>query len=446
MAKTEEKPLKIVKLQAENVKKLSAVSITPDGNLVQITGKNGSGKTSTLDAIWWALAGLRNVQSAPIRTGQQRATIKLDMGELIATRTFTRQDDGSFASTITVENGDGARFNKPQDMLNGLLGALSFDPLAFARMDGKEQFEALKRFVPEVDFANIDGLNKRDFDKRADINREVKTLGGQLAGIAIPDAVPAARVDEGALTDELAAVGAHNGEIEARKLRRENAESDAKALREKADNLKASAAKMREDADALDARAGEVIGQADALEKKLAEAGPLPEAKDAAEVRGRLDKAKADNAVLDRVARREELQRQIAAKEADAKALTDAIDQRNADKREAIAKAKMPVDGLGFGEESITLNGVPFNQASDAEQLRASVGIAMAANPRLRVIRVRDGSLLDEDGMKLLEAMAIKHDCQVWVESVDSSGRVGIVLEDGHVASTPESRAAVAAE
>src|SRR2546430_827665 len=88
--------LKIVKLVAENVKKLSAISITPNGNLVHLTGKNRSGKTSTLDSIWWALTGTRNVQSAPIRTGQEKATIKLDMGELIATRTFKRTDDGSW--------------------------------------------------------------------------------------------------------------------------------------------------------------------------------------------------------------------------------------------------------------------------------------------------------------------------------------------------------------
>ena len=58
--------MKIVSLQAENIKKLVAVEIKPDGNMVQITGKNGHGKTSVLDAIWWALAGLSNVQAVPI--------------------------------------------------------------------------------------------------------------------------------------------------------------------------------------------------------------------------------------------------------------------------------------------------------------------------------------------------------------------------------------------
>jgi len=51
----------------------------------------------------------------------------------------------------------------------------------------------------------------------------------------------------------------------------------------------------------------------------------------------------------------------------------------------------------------------------------------------LRIVRVRDGSLLDEDSMKVLSDMAEKNDVQVWIERVDSSGRVGIVLEDGEV-------------
>jgi len=38
--------MKIIALEAENLKRLTAVHIRPDGNLVQFTGKNGQGKTS----------------------------------------------------------------------------------------------------------------------------------------------------------------------------------------------------------------------------------------------------------------------------------------------------------------------------------------------------------------------------------------------------------------
>jgi hypothetical protein len=65
---------------------------------------------------------------------------------------------------------------------------------------------------------------------------------------------------------------------------------------------------------------------------------------------------------------------------------------------------------------------------------RVSVAIAMAANPKLRVLRVRDGSLLDEDGIAMLAKLANERDYQIWLERVDSTGKIGVVMEDGEVA------------
>src|SRR3990172_1148857 len=106
--------MKILKLTAENIKRLIAVEITPDGNLVQITGKNGNGKTSVLDAIWWALAGKKPIQSKPIRNGAHSAMITLVLGdpssedqkkrrELTITRTFTLEDDGDYTTSLRVK-------------------------------------------------------------------------------------------------------------------------------------------------------------------------------------------------------------------------------------------------------------------------------------------------------------------------------------------------------
>lgn len=432
--------LKIIKLQAENIKKLTAISITPDGNVVKITGKNGSGKTSTLNSIFWALAGAGNVQAAPIRKGQEKATIKLDLGEVIVTRTFAKNDDGSARTSITVENAEGARFPSPQRMLDSLLGSLTFDPLHFARAKPKEQFDALKGFVPGVDFAAIENANRGDFDRRTAVNRRVRDLAGQIAAIEIPETVPE-RVDESAVVDELAAVGKYNSDIEFCQDRRTGSAKEANDLDASAAIDKECADKLRKEAEKLEAVADGKQANAADLRQKLLEAPPLPEPKDQAEVRRRLDEAKRTNALLDRVARREELKEQQQQAELEADALTERMQGRDREKQEAIAAAKLPVDGLGFGEDCITLNGLPFEQASDAEQLRTSVAVAMAANSRLKVVLVRDGSLLDDNGWKLLAEMADAADCQIWTESVDSTGKIGIVLEDGHVASTPESRA-----
>lgn len=439
--KTEETPLRIVQLQAENVKKLTAVSITPKGSLVEITGRNGAGKTSVLDAIWWAVAGTSNVQAEPIRKGQTKAHIRLDMGEVIVTRSFAKREDGSTGSTIVVENADGARHTSPQKMLDGWLGKLTLDPLEFARMKPKEQFDALKGLVPGYDFEQMAGLDKRDYDKRTDVNRRAKEAATLAQAIEIPEAMPTEKVDEAGLVQEIGEVGAFNAELERRAERRVGTEEEACSLNNSAINDRERAARLRKEAEELEGNAVTADEQAAALRAKLAAAEPLPQPKDAAEVTARLQKAKADNALIDRAALRKSHLETAAKLEAEAKALTASLEEREAAKKAAIGAAKLPVEGIEFGDGMIMLNGNPFEQASDAERLRTSIAIAMAGNPRIRVIRVRDGSLLDEDGMKLVAAMAEEHGYQVWLEAVDASGKTGIVIEDGHVASTPETRA-----
>jgi hypothetical protein len=44
---------------------------------------------------------------------------------------------------------------------------------------------------------------------------------------------------------------------------------------------------------------------------------------------------------------------------------------------------------------------------------------------------LKDGSLLDEKGLELLAQMANEKDYQVWIERVETSGKVGFVMEEG---------------
>lgn len=432
--------MKIVQLQAENVKRLKAVTITPDGNIVEITGRNGQGKSSVLDAIWWALSGTTHIQAVPIRKGENEARIRLDLGEILVTRTFRAREDKTFTTSIVVENTEGARYPSPQRMLDSLLGALSFDPLAFTRMDGKAQMEALKRFVPGVDFAAIEKANKDDFDRRTAWNRDARTLRSQAAGIEIPADVPAERVDDAALVEEMERAGEHNTALVERRTRRERAALDIETAEATAQRDRDRAAELRAEVAQMDEQAAQQDRHVADLRKKLKDAPALPEPIDTAALRMRIADAGRVNALIARREERARIEARAVEAEAASAALTKAMEQRTAAKREAIAKADLPVPGIGFGDDEILLDGVPFDQASSAEQLRTSVAIAMAANPKLRVIRVQDGSLLDEEAMRILAEMAGAADYQVWIEVVQSGRSAAIVIEDGAV------RGAVAAE
>ena len=68
--------------------------------------------------------------------------------------------------------------------------------------------------------------------------------------------------------------------------------------------------------------------------------------------------------------------------------------------------------------------------------------IAMSSNPELRVIRIKDGSLLDADGMAMLKAMASENDFQIWIERVADNDPMAVVIEDGSVANAIQAEAA----
>lgn len=438
--------MKIVGLEIENVKRIVAVSITPTGALVEIAGRNSQGKTSCLDSIWWALGGAGTLQKAPIRKGQDKAKIRLDLGDYVVTRKFARTEGEEFTTSLSVENADGGKLTKGQTLLDSFMSDHTIDPLEFAKMKPKDQFDTLKGYVQGVDIEAIDAANRSDFDKRTEVNREVKAKIAEADAIIVPADTPTEKVDEAAIVQELEDVGKHNTDRETRKANREQAAAnidqhrkDAATKRDRAIDLRAQADGWDKEADEHDARAAEI-------EERLKQAGPLPEPQDTAEIRTRLDAAKATNAACDRAARRKTLKSAAEKQQAEADAITARMEARTKSKQEAIAAAKMPVEGIAFADGAILLNGVPFDQASDAEQLRASVAIAMAGSPRLRVLRIRDGSLLDEDSIKLVAQMAEAKDWQVWMEIVSSTGGRGFVIEDGQVRHTPKETTAVAAE
>ena len=422
--------MKIVALQAENIKRLVAVEIKPDGNMVVISGRNASGKTSCLDSIWWALGGAAGIQQDPVRRGEKTGRIFLDLGDLRITRTFTRHDSGETTTSISVTSASGAKFNTPQTVLDDLLGQLTFDPLAFSRMRPREQFETLRRFVPDVDFDAIDRANEKDYNERTAVNRKAHEAQVYAEQIEAPKNVPA-RVDEDAIVKELAAASQHNSDIAQRQERR-------KAMAKEIDQRIKWAEDFERQAKGLLDRATGERYDAEELRKELASAAPLPEPKDVTTIQASLSVAKEINDTVALCDKRMALLAEAAQFNQASAVITDRMNAREADKQAKIAAAKLPVTGIAFGKGFVTLNDLPLEQASDAEQLRISVAIAMALNPKLRVLRVRDGSLLDEESLKMIEQMAKDDDFQIWLEKVDSSGTVGFVLENGKLKNKEE--------
>lgn len=432
--------MKVIQLHAENFKRLGVVDITPGEGIVKIGGKNGHGKSSVLDAVYVALKGRAVAPPMPIREGQEKCTIRLDLGELIVTRNFHEKEGRTYTDTLKVEDSEGRRYGEPQRVLNELLGDIGFDPFEFMNLKPKDQAARLLELVPlSVDLDELAEADEADFAERRDINREIARLRANVESIPAEE-MPGEVPDRGVLADQLGSAADHNASLNAEEAKREAERNRIKGGRASVEDNRARAKALRKEADELDSAADDMTKRIDAAEKALNSLPPVGEFLNTDEIRQKLRWAEEQHAVVERQTRRETLVAELNRAEAKAKALTDAMAERARQRNEALAEADMPVEGLAFalddkGDPVLTFDGLPFDkdQTSTATQLRVSTAIGMAANPRLRVLRIKDGSLLDEDSMALLAGMAEAEDFQLWVEIVGKGEGVGIIMENGEI-------------
>jgi hypothetical protein len=186
--------------------------------------------------------------------------------------------------------------------------------------------------------------------------------------------------------------------------------------------------------------------EAAASEKRLAEAPPLPDTIELSEFQDKIQSATRKNELIRQKRERDKLLAELMTAQKKSNDFTKAMEERTDQRQNAIASAKMPIPGLSFGDGEVLFNELPLNQASDAERLRISVAIAMSMNPKLRVLRIRDGSLLDESNLSLISQMAKDSDYQIWLEVLKSDSPARVEMRDGEVQQLSEGEASLFSE
>lgn len=414
----------IISLTVENIKKIKAVTIRPQGHMVEITGRNGQGKSTVLDAIWWALKGKDNIQTAPIRNGEPSGKITLELDKYLIERTFRRNELGDdYTTKITVTTKDRAQMRSPQAVLDGFTGMLGFDPLAFMRQTPRQQYDTLRGLCKlSVDVEELDRQYKDLFARRTEVNRDVKTCEARLANMVIPANAPTERVDVAALVDKVEEINAKNASIAQRQRVRQTLLAENVRRGEEAKKLQARLAEIEKENKASAEQIGEITDY-------LRENKP----QDASFYTAKIKQAEQINAVMDLRDNRALEEKTLRAAQKTADELTAQMQGLQEQKRAAIESAKLPVSGLEFGEGDLLLKGVPLAQLSAAEQLKLSMDIAMAENPKLRVLLLKDASLLDSESLDYVRRRAEDEGYQVWAERVAADGAVGFVIEDGEL-------------
>lgn len=421
--------LKIIELKASNFKRLSAVEIKPKGDTVVVSGPNGAGKSSVLDAITAALCGKKASPPMPIRQGETEAEIEIDLGQFVVKRKYT--DKGSY---LTITAGD-MKAGKPQELLDKIVGQIAFDPMAFIRMSPADQRKTLMDLV---------GLSLDDLDEMREKAREAKNAAAadkrryenQLASLEpVPDDTPDEEVSAAEIVEELTKAKEHNlgrkeliGKVVAARNVRTAAEEQVAEAKEAIEALEEELRKAKEDMALKETELDCAIKAEQAAVKAHDEfveidTEPLIRRLDAVDETNR--KVRAKKARLD-------IEAKIAAAEKIRKLSAQRMEDWDSKKVERLKEVKWPVPGLAVTDAGVTFQGIPLEQVNTSAQIRVGVAVAMAMNPKLRVLRM-SGNDLDETTLRAISDQAGQAGYQLWIERIEDPTKMGIVIEDGTI-------------
>lgn len=420
--------MKIYQLISENFKRLTAVDITLDGKSLTITGKNGSGKTTLLEIIETTLAGSKRIPPEPIQRGKEKASntviLQNDDGtKIICERRFTKDKQ-----TLTVKTDKGGRYSSPQAFLDGLLGNISFDPFEFLAKKPMEQKKSYMDFC-NLDFSDIDARKRGVLDD-IDANRKlIISLDTELMTLPYHKEViereeKEASVLFGKITE------ANNLTNERNKIANEigNAITNRTTLEDKLKGVNADIEFLISEQKRLTAKLTE---NESVIEQKTKELDSIivPDVSDIQEAIRNIDSQNAK--IRDNIRFDEKKEAREKATET-AESLKKKLSEIEQEKVDMIKKANMPVPGLSFSDDGLLFEGLPFteSQISKSKIIEIGIRIGMALNPHLRIMRIKDGSLLDSETLETVKNLCKDKDYQLFIEKVTDDSELGFVIEE----------------
>jgi hypothetical protein len=422
-------PLTIVELTAQNVTNLRAVRITPEKNVVVLSGANEAGKSNVLDVIQSLLEGL--TLRMPIRQGEERADATLDLGEIKIRKRWTEKGDAIQVYSIR-DDGKKDIKSSPQDFLNKLTGKM-VDPMKLFLLlrDDPRKFRDVLAKLVGLDLTDLKQEELAIRDERKDVNDRVKAAIAQINVMSEPD--PGTPDEEITFRDKLndlnrlrekkevfekaeRYIASLNTGIFRRQTRIDEIDRELEALKKEKDSLIYQIKEHEQVRDEKSATLPEKITQ----EQILA-------------AQADIEKVEDQNKVIRQAIRYRKAVKEAEKARQESDALTTKLERIEQDKQTRIGACKFPVEGLSLTEDQVIFNGKPIEVASSGRQIRIFVKMAMAMSPSIKVLLIRDGSLLDKTGFADICAIAQEEGYQVWFEKTDESGQEGIYIVNGEI-------------
>ena len=404
-------PVKINRLEIENVKRVKAVRLEPaaDG-LTIIGGDNNQGKTSVLDAIAWALGGDKFRPSQPQREGSvlpPNLHIILNNGLIVERKGKN--------STLKVTDPSGEKGG--QQLLNEFVEQLALDLPRFMEAPGKEKARILLQIIGVEDrLAQLEQAESEQYNRR----RAVGQIADQKKKFAdeqpyFPDA-PKDLISVTELIRRQQDILARNGENQKKRERLHQLEQESQRVNDELADLLRKQEELHTDLEIARKSAESLRDESTAeLEASIANVEEINR-----KVRANLDKEKAEDDAR-------EYQRQY-------DELTKALSDTRKQKEDLLKNAQLPLSGLSVEEGELIYKGQRWDNMSGSDRLRVATAIVRKLNPKcgfvlLDKLEQMDRKTLQEFG-EWLEAEGL----QAIATRVSTGEECAILIEDGCVA------------
>ena len=414
----------ITALEAENVKRIKAVALTPaPTGLTLVGGNNNQGKTSVLDALAWALGGERFRPTAAQRDGAiAPAHLKVTLSNGVVV-----ERKGKNAS-LTVTDPTGRRSG--QQLLNAFVEPLALDLPRFMEASDKEKADILLRIIGVGTELHIKDMEiKSLYDKR--------TFTGQLAAqkkhfaeemISYPEA-PDEPVSASELIRQQQEILARNGENQ--RLRAQYAELEQQ-VQQCVDELKRTReriATLQQLADELDAKHTKLFNQRETARKTVSQLQDESTAELEASIRDIEETNRKVRANLEK-SRAEDEAAQYAS---EYDRLTESIQQKRADRMALLNGADLPLPGLSVEDGVLTYNGKRWRDMSGSDQLRVAAAIVRRLNPDCGFVLLDKLEQMDMTTLQEFSAWLEAEGLQAIATRVSTGSECQIIIEDGMV-------------
>lgn len=416
--------VKITALEAENVKRIKAVALTPSPTgLTLVGGNNNQGKTSVLDALAWALGGDRFRPDAAQRDGAiAPAHLKVTLSNGVVV-----ERKGKNAS-LTVTDPTGRRSG--QQLLNAFVEPLALDLPRFMDASDKEKADILLRIIGiGAELHTRDLEIKGLYDKR--------TFTGQLAAqkkhfaeemISYPEA-PDEPVSASDLIRQQQDILARNGENQ--RLRAQYAELEQQ-VQQCVDELKRTReriATLQQLADELDAKHTKLFNQRETARKTVSQLQDESTAELEASIRDIEETNRKVRANLEK-SRAEDEAAQYAS---EYDRLTESIQQKRADRMALLNGADLPLPGLSVEDGVLTYKGKHWRDMSGSDQLRVAAAIVRRLNPDCGFVLLDKLEQMDMTTLQEFSAWLEAEGLQAIATRVSTGSECQIIIEDGMV-------------